>query len=386
MSLIEKALEKTELPGDGEDRQIYVSHNNHKGLHVKKDLRDKIILWVLLPLLFLIVTGVIIYQNNSRFLEALSLGKSELIAKIPAKTDLVAAEASEAEGAINIVSKPDVRKKELIEKDMSRSIAEKKEDDNNETILTSKIEEKETETSLNEEVPVLVKIENKIESHNSKPAHREEIKPPSEAQHLFAHYNNGVKLEKDGEFMEAAFEYERSIVQNPDHIKSYNNLGSVHHKIGRLDLAAKAYKKALAINPDYVKVHNNLGLVLFQLDKVNEAIDEFKVAISLDSKNVDSYNNLGILYKNMDEIEKARKTFKRALSISPEKAAVHYNLALLYESEDNLKPAFFHYQNFIEFSSSKYNDLKKKVSEHLFILAKKSVLKDKQKNSITKKK
>ena len=379
MSLIEKALEKTDVIANGDDTQIYVSHSNHKAFDFKRRIREKFLLFALLPVLVLTIAGLIIYQKNSKPLEAAGQSKGEFMAKAPAVTNFNPTITSNVDETSN-VSPAGSKSKEPTEKDYPKIIVEKENYVESKSTLPSIYLEKESLFSLSEDkmVPELVKIENKIESHYAQPEQRNESSTFSKDKNLYEHYNNAVKLEKDGKFVEAVFEYERSIVLNPEHIKSYNNLGGLYNKLERYDLAVGAYKKALAINPDYVKAHNNLGLVLFQLDKVNEAIDEFKAAISLDSKNVESYNNLGLLYKYRGDIEKGMETFKSALSINPENAEVHYNLALLYESEGNLKQAFSHYQKFVVFCSPKHVELKKKINEHLFVLAKKYVLKDKK--------
>jgi len=378
MSLIEKALGKTDVIANGDDTQIYVSQSNHKEFDFKRKIREKFLLFALLPVLVLIIAGLMIYQKNSKPLEAAVQSKGELVAKSPVKKTNLDATITGKANDMSAVSQAGGKSKDLTEKEYPKIVVEKENYVESKRTLPSIYLEKESLYSLSEDkrVPELVEIENKIESHYAKPEQRNENSTFSKDKNLYEHYNNAVKLEKDGKFVEAVFEYERSIVLNPDHIKSYNNLGGLYNKLKRFDLAVGAYKKALAINPDYVKAHNNLGLVLFQLDKVNEAINEFKAAISMDSKNVESYNNLGLLYKYRGDIAKARKTFKSALSINPENAEVHYNLALLYESEGNLKQAFSHYQEFVVFCSPKHVELKKKINEHLFVLAKKSVLKD----------
>ena len=350
MSLIEKAFKKAELFGNGKVIQLCPpSTIKQNKLNIKKSMKIKTIALISLSflLLLLLCGSLIIYQK---------LNTNPSI-----KPDLDTAITSKPKVVANVLPS-DISGQELTEKKPSTHLNEGK------------------------EIPALVKIENEIKSHDPKPIEKKESKPPSQKQLLNTHYNNAIKLEKEGGLREAVLEYERALVLNPNHIKSYNNLGGIYYKLDKFNLAVESYKKALAINPNYVKAHNNLGIVLFKLDEIDEAIDEFKLAISLDPKNTESYNNLGIIYKNIGEIEKAREALKSALAIGLENPEVHYNLALLYESEDNLESAFTHFQKFIELSSPHHHELKKKVREHLFVLAKKSALRETKQSSNSKKK
>jgi len=381
MSLIEKALEQSEFQGNSEGTKIYTLPINHKRLHVKKKVNGKIILLTLVLLSLLMGTGIFVYQKNAKVSVTEDQRKGELGTKAPLKGDLDTMMTSKSE-AVATISLPDIKEKDYIEIVNSKSSTGKTENEQEkeEATLASKIAEKELPTSLNEEkeIPTLVKIETEIKSFDPTHIKKKEHTPPSQDQLLSTHYNHAVTLEKAGKLKEAVLEYERALSLNPDHSKSHNNLGNVYYKLGKFNLAVESYKKALAINPDYVKAHNNLGIVLFQLNKVKEAIDEFTRAISLDPKNIESHNNLGIIYKNIGEIEKARETFKSALEVDTENAELHYNLALLYESEDNIELAFIHYKKFIGLCPAKYHELKEKVTEHLFVLAKKSIVRDKK--------
>ena len=373
MSLIEKALKKSELFGNGESAQPYHSPTlKQNNLSTKKSVGVKTILLIslVLSLLFLLCASLILYQKSNGYLKTEESEKGEHSADSSIMPDVDTVITSKPKAAANVLPS-DTKGKEITEKDTTKDSTEK----GSSTFLDEK-----------KESPVLVKIENDIRSHQPKPIKKKESKSSIKEQLLNNHYNNAIKLEKAGKLREAVLEYERSLVLNPRHIKSYNNLGGIYYKLGNFNLAVESYKNALTINPNYIKVHNNLGILLFRLDKVDEAIDEFKLAISLDPKNTESYNNLGITYKSIGEIEKARKTFKSALAADPDNAEVHYNLAILYESDDDLELAFSHYQKFIEFSPPHHHELVKKVREHLFHLAGKSALRETKGKPDSKKK
>ena len=380
MSLIEKALEQSEIQGNSEGRKIYTLPINHRRLHVKKNVNRKILLTLVL-LSLLMGTGIFVYQKNTKLPVTEDQKKGDLVTKAPLKRDLDTMMTSKSE-VVATISLHNNEEKDYIEKVYTKGSPGKTENEQEKekATLASKIAEKEPSTSLNEEeeIPTLVKIETEIKSLDPTHIKKKEPTPPSQDQLLNTHYNHAVTLEKGGKLKEAVLEYERALALNPNHSKSHNNLGNVYYKLGKFNLAVESYKKALAINPQYVKAHNNLGIVLFQLNKVKEAIDEFTRAISLDPKNIESHNNLGIIYKNIGEIEKARETFKNAFLINTKSAEIHYNLALLYESEDNIELAFIHYKKFIGLCPAKYHELKEKVTEHLFVLAKKSMLRDKK--------
>lgn len=373
MSLIEKALKKSELFGNSEVAQPYRSPTiTPKNSSTKKSVGVKTILLIslVLFLLFLFCASLIVYRKSNSYLktDASEKGEHSTNSSIMSDADTIITGKPKAAAS---VSPSGINEKILTKKDSAKDSIKK-----------------EPPVSLNEgkETPVLVKVANEIRSYPQKPIKKKESKPSSQEQLLNNHYNNAIKLEKAGKLKEAVFEYERALVLNSHHIKSYNNLGGIYYKLGEFNLAVESYKKALTANPHYVKAYNNLGIVLFRLDKVDEAIDKFKRAITLDSKNIESYNNLAIIYKNTGEIEKARQTFKSALAADPDNADVHYNLAMLYESEGDLELAFSHYQKFIEFSNPHHHGLVTQVREHLFHLAGKSALRDAKEKPDSKKK
>ena len=368
MSLIEKALQHTELEGKNKDKLLFLPPVIHKGIVINKGLKRKSILFTLASMTCLIGIGLLIYTSNTPGWWSKSQEKSEGGAQAPLSTQPAMSVTIPKDGASPSVS-PEIDGKEY-----GKKVGE----GTGGPLPPSKSGTDQPAVSFNQEpeAPTLVKVENKIENHGVEPIKRKERMLLSEDKLFTTHYNNALQCEKEGKLREAVLEYERALVINPRHYKSYNNLGGVYYKLGRVELAIESYKKALAIDPRYVKVYNNMGIALFRLEREDEAIETFNKAIALDAHNIESYNNLGIVYKSVGEVEKARETFERALAMSPRNGEVHYNLALLDESEGAWESAFIHYQQFLESSDSKYEGLKEKVREHLLVLAKHPGLKE----------
>ncbi|MBI4610638.1 MAG: tetratricopeptide repeat protein [Candidatus Rokubacteria bacterium] len=182
-------------------------------------------------------------------------------------------------------------------------------------------------------------------------------------------FAEGLRHQREGRYVQAIEEYEKSIAADPRNLEAYNNLGVLFKETGRLDQAAEAFQRALAVDPKYEKALNNLGVVRYLKGQYEEAISLFKRAILINSENLESYTNLGIIYLLAERLEDARGAFERALQLDPKHAETHYNLALLYERRGIWPKAFTHYQRFIELASPKHAALVAKVRERLQALS-----------------
>jgi tetratricopeptide (TPR) repeat protein len=80
---------------------------------------------------------------------------------------------------------------------------------------------------------------------------------PTKIDQSLAHYEQGLKLEADGETQKAIKEYESSVQILPRPVVYYR-LGLVYAADQKYDKAADNYRKALVLNPDYVEAKKEL--------------------------------------------------------------------------------------------------------------------------------
>lgn len=406
MSLIEQALGKREFQERVEGSTTPEQQRHHKRLEIRKGFTTRTTVFLILPLVILIVTGLLLYQRGDSLVSSLPDVKGDSSSQIPVSdsmnTPLLSSEELRENASVpaaqeEVLPAGDITEGGVVKEDLKHEGQLVQETTVKEAVAEKAIVEG-TITEKREEVATVVK-ETRAEKNTPSLLHKAEstaVLPvdtaieqnvlPSTggtAETAFSHqnlvsrqYNHALHLERNGKLGQAVLEYERALVLNPGHIKSLNNLGGIYYRLGKFSLALEYYKKALAINPYHVGTYNKMGLALFKLDRVEEAIGVLQQAISKDPDNIESYNNLGVMYKTRGENAMAQATFEHALAIQPNNAELHYNLALLHEAQDNLEPAFWHYQRFIELCPLEYQQLKEQISRHLFVLAKRSVYQD----------
>jgi len=207
------------------------------------------------------------------------------------------------------------------------------------------------------------------------PAKSIEVKPEGEKDRPFSseiltHFNLGVQLHNQREFLKAIQAYQKVIELDSTYVEAYNNLGIVYQEMGNFDRAFGAYQKSIEINPRYEKGYNNLGIILYLKGHNEEAVEAFQKALTINSNNIESHINLGVLFKKQGQLNKAIESYQKGLEINPLHKEIHYNIALLYEQLENVELAIRHYQQFIKLSSPSYSELVSRVQRHMEYLMK----------------
>ena len=85
------------------------------------------------------------------------------------------------------------------------------------------------------------------------------------SQEAVQYYNEGVKLQKAGNFSVAEVNYRKTLLLDPYNVKWQkfiaNNEGLMYAQLGELDKAEESFNAALKLDPDYLPAQLNLGLV-----------------------------------------------------------------------------------------------------------------------------
>jgi tetratricopeptide (TPR) repeat protein len=190
------------------------------------------------------------------------------------------------------------------------------------------------------------------------------------ASDILIHFNQGVDLSHQRDYVKAIRAYQKVIELDPGYAEAYNNLGIIYHETGDSDRALAAYQKAIETNPRYEKALNNLGVLLYLKGRYEESKQAFQKALAINANNIESHINLGILFKKLGLVDQAIESYHRALSINPLYGEAHYNMGLLYEQIENMEMAVSHYQKFIQAASKTHPDLVVQVKRRLAYLQK----------------
>jgi tetratricopeptide (TPR) repeat protein len=162
-----------------------------------------------------------------------------------------------------------------------------------------------------------------------------------------AHRNLGTAYLEQGKYEEAAAAYEKAIELDPDFGEAYGDLAGAYVNLGRLSEAIAAGEKAIELAPDYAMAYNNLGFAYYTQGMLDEAIAEYQEAIRINPDFDKAHDNLGVAYMMQDQLDEAIAEFKEVIRINPDHVGGHVNLGFAYYTQGMLDEAIAEYQEAI---------------------------------------
>lgn len=129
------------------------------------------------------------------------------------------------------------------------------------------------------------------------------------------HYKKGITYSQNKNWTEAAGEFEKALLADPQNALAHANLGVALSNLSMHKEALLAFEKALSLGYDHPFLRYNRGLSFANLNLLDEAVQELETALSKDSRMVKAMYDLGILYLRQGRVEEARaladKLYKR---------------------------------------------------------------------------
>ncbi|MCA9293720.1 MAG: tetratricopeptide repeat protein [Phycisphaerales bacterium] len=117
---------------------------------------------------------------------------------------------------------------------------------------------------------------------------------------------------------------------------------------GQLVEAAQMYRRVIALAPDWAEAHYNLGNALRATGKVEAAEEMYRLTVALDEDYAAAWYNLGDVLDEHGEVEEAIEALKSALDAEPEFTDAHYNLASCLERVGRHDEAVPHWEAYLE--------------------------------------
>lgn len=146
----------------------------------------------------------------------------------------------------------------------------------------------------------------------------------------------GIDLYMNGNYKEAAKEFQRSMGLAPasaNSIHAANYMANAYLKLDDTEKAIKAYKTSLKLNPFIEETHAKLGNLYFSLERYDEAEKEYKAVVNLSSNGV-NYYALGQVYLATGRYDEAENIFNEVRRLEPEKADGYFGLGLAYGGQE----------------------------------------------------
>jgi Ca-activated chloride channel family protein len=110
-------------------------------------------------------------------------------------------------------------------------------------------------------------------------------------------------------YEDAAAEYRRAQVLEPDRAEPYYNAANAHNRLGQVDATQLQTEQALkAADPELAEqAWYNLGNVLFDAEQWPQAIEAYKEALRLQSADLEAKHNLELAMQRLEERDQERK-------------------------------------------------------------------------------
>lgn len=137
---------------------------------------------------------------------------------------------------------------------------------------------------------------------------------------------SGDMLFDQGLIAQAAAEYEKALLLDPNEPNVLNSLGVCHGQQGRPQQAMEYFQKAMDAQPDNFMAHFNMGCALMALDHLEQARRGLERALELSPGHADSLFQLGRLAQMQGRVLEAAELLQRAAKAPDCRRAVHRHL------------------------------------------------------------
>ena len=121
-----------------------------------------------------------------------------------------------------------------------------------------------------------------------------------------------------GELLQALFDCDHAVAENPENVKALSNRGSLFLWTKDAAKALSDFEAALRLNPNDPTLHYNRGLAMASLGRHADAIADYSEAIRLRPNMAIAHHNRGYERELLGQREQAVQDYRRALELHPE--------------------------------------------------------------------
>lgn len=132
-----------------------------------------------------------------------------------------------------------------------------------------------------------------------------------------------------GELIQAYFDCEDAIRDNPRNARAFSNRGSLFLLTNDPEKAVADFDVALSLQPEDASLFFNRGLAQSRLGRRGEAIADYTQAMRLDPKLAIAYHNRGREHEVLGNLDEAIRDYKAALQLAPDLTPSRHGLERL---------------------------------------------------------
>ncbi|HEX8846702.1 MAG TPA: tetratricopeptide repeat protein [Pyrinomonadaceae bacterium] len=122
-------------------------------------------------------------------------------------------------------------------------------------------------------------------------------------------------------YREAAAEFRKALVEQPDSIPAHFNLGAALTQTGDLRGAVEQFRETLRLDPRHTNAHYNLGLLLAQTNQHEQAITHLRFVVAASPSDNNARFLLAQALLHVSRLEEAETEFARVVEADPDNEA-----------------------------------------------------------------
>jgi len=163
--------------------------------------------------------------------------------------------------------------------------------------------------------------------------------------------SDGVRLYQNGNYVQAAEQFQKAIASNPKNADGYYNLASAMHKNGKLynrpeDLlqAEQLYNQCLEHDPDHAECYRGLAVLLSETQRQDASFRLLEGWASRNPAIAEPRIELARLLEETNNLPQASARLVEALAIDPHNSRALTALGRLRELSGDTRQALANYQ------------------------------------------
>ncbi|QEG37112.1 tetratricopeptide repeat protein [Bythopirellula goksoeyrii] len=163
--------------------------------------------------------------------------------------------------------------------------------------------------------------------------------------------SEGVRLYQNGNYQQAASQFQRAIATNPQSASGYYNLASALHKTGKLqnnpqDLkqAEQLYNQCLDYDPNYTECYRGLAVLLAETGRQDASYRLLEGWAERNPHLADPRIELARMYEENNNLPQASAKLEEAITVDPYNSRALTALGRLRESSGDTQQALANYQ------------------------------------------
>ncbi|HEX7961048.1 MAG TPA: tetratricopeptide repeat protein [Terriglobales bacterium] len=130
------------------------------------------------------------------------------------------------------------------------------------------------------------------------------------------HFGLGYLLWTQGQYDEAAREFQAELANVPDNVQALTYLADIHIKLNRPEDARPFLEKAILITPQMGLAHLDLGIFEAEAGNKDVAVRELKLAAQLSPNDIKPHYRLARLYQAMGNKQEAAVEFAKTKALT----------------------------------------------------------------------